>query len=156
MTNEELEIMINEFVDGELDKSKEGYLFTQLSKNDCLREYFKKCGIIKNEFQKSNEKFPFSFDAKILNSLREADIKTTPHYSQNYIQKYLVYLLVIVMVAISVYFIKESQINSKQLERTVMQVENQEKMIKLLINSIPSAEIKSTREESIIITANKM
>ncbi|MCK9281200.1 MAG: hypothetical protein M0P71_11310 [Melioribacteraceae bacterium] len=156
MTNEELEILINEYIDGELDKNKEGFLFTQLSLNHNLRDYFKKCCLLKNEFQKTTEKYPDSLDSNILNSLADIGIKENIISPKNQMQKYFLYMVVIVIGIVSIIFINESSINSRQLEKTVMQLENQEQMIKLLINSIPSAEIKSTREESIIITANKM
>lgn len=156
MRNIELEMMINEFIDGELDKSKEGFLFTQLSMDENLREYFKKCSSLKNEFQKLNEEFPSSLDSKILNSLTSIENPKRVNSTQNNIQKYSGYLFVVILLLVSIFFINESRINSIQLERTVRQIENQEQMIKLLINSIPAAEIKSAKEGTIIITSNKL
>ncbi|KUO60252.1 hypothetical protein APF79_01155 [bacterium BRH_c32] len=156
MKNNELEIMINEFIDGELDKSKEGFLFTQLSMDENLREYFKKCSYLKNEFQKLNEAFPPSLDSKILSSLTSIKQRKDVYSIQNKIPKYSAYLLVAMLLLLSIFFINESRINSIQLEKTVRQVENQEQMIKLLINSIPTAEIKSPKEGTIIITSNKL
>lgn len=156
MKNDELEIMINEFLDGELDKSKEGFLFTQLSLDENFREYFKKHTSLKNEFQNLNEEYPSSLDSEILNSLIKIKPSKEVYSFQNNVAKYSGFLVAIILLILSIFYINESRINSIQLERTIKQVENQEQMIKLLINSIPAAEIKSAQEGTIIITSNKL
>mgnify|MGYP000915249922 FL=1 len=156
MKIDELEIMINEFLDGELDKSKEGFLFTQLSLDENFREYFKKHTSLKNEFQNLNEEYPSSLDSEILNSLIKIKPSKEVYSFQNNVAKYSGFLVAIILLILSIFYINESRINSIQLERTIKQVENQEQMIKLLINSIPAAEIKSAQEGTIIITSNKL
>ncbi len=156
MKNDELEIMINEFLDGELDKSKEGFLFTQLSLDENFREYFKKHTSLKNEFQNLNEEYPSSLDSEILNSLIKIKPSKEVYSFQNNVAKYSGFLVAVILLILSIFYINESRINSIQLERTIKQVENQEQMIKLLINSIPAAEIKSAQEGTIIITSNKL
>jgi hypothetical protein len=156
MKNDELEIMINEFLDGELDKSKEGFLFTQLSLDENFREYFKKHTSLRNEFQNLNEEYPSSLDSEILNSLIKIKPSKEVYSFQNNVAKYSGFLVAVILLILSIFYINESRINSIQLERTIKQVENQEQMIKLLINSIPAAEIKSAQEGTIIITSNKL
>ncbi len=156
MKIDELEIMINEFLDGELDKSKEGFLFTQLSLDENFREYFKKHTSLKNEFQNLNEEYPSSLDSEILNSLIKIKPSKEVYSFQNNVAKYSGFLVAIILLILSIFYINESRINSIQLERTIKQVENQEQMIELLINSIPAAEIKSAQEGTIIITSNKL
>ncbi|MDX9924269.1 MAG: hypothetical protein RBS48_05845 [Ignavibacteriaceae bacterium] len=156
MKIDELEIMINEFLDGELDKSKEGFLFTQLSLDENFREYFKKHTSLRNEFQNLNEEYPSSLDSEILNSLIKIKPSKEVYSFQNNVAKYSGFLVAVILLILSIFYINESRINSIQLERTIKQVENQEQMIKLLINSIPAAEIKSAQEGTIIITSNKL
>ena len=156
MKIDELEIMINEFLDGELDKSKEGFLFTQLSLDENFREYFKKHTSLRNEFQNLNEEYPSSLDSEILNSLIKIKPSKEVYSFQNNVAKYSGFLVAIILLILSIFYINESRINSIQLERTIKQVENQEQMIELLINSIPAAEIKSAQEGTIIITSNKL
>jgi hypothetical protein len=103
MKNDELEIMINEFLDGELDKSKEGFLFTQLSLDENFREYFKKHTSLKNEFQNLNEEYPSSLDSEILNSLIKIKPSKEVYSFQNNVAKYSGFLVAVILLILSIF-----------------------------------------------------
>ena len=71
MNKSELQLMINQYLDGELEKSKEPLLFTHLSNDEESRDYFKELSSIKAALQDSVEDFPDYLEERILYSLEK-------------------------------------------------------------------------------------
>ena len=75
MKTDELMMLINQYFDGEMDKSKEPLLFTELSQDAEAREHFKELNLIKSSVQDTFEEFPFELERRILYSLNETEVK---------------------------------------------------------------------------------
>ena len=69
MNDDKLIEMINLYFDGELEKSREPQLFSQLSANDEAREYFKKLNSLEAAISDSSEELPDDLDERILKSV---------------------------------------------------------------------------------------
>ncbi len=153
MKNEEIEILINEFVDGELEKSKEPLFFTMLSQNEEAREYFKNISILKNAVQDTLEEFPDLLDEKILISAGTSFDKKSRWSLGTWNYSFLGYAAAIVLLFLSFFFFNQSSSYQKELETVIHQVNDQQQMLQLLFNSLPAAEVNSQFENDIIIRA---
>ena len=154
MLNEKIEIMINEFVDGELEKEKENYLFTELGQNDEAREYFKSLTSIKMISSNSTERFPSELDGRILNQLKESSSKFG---FQNFIQgrfSFFAYSLLIIILSIGYFLFNQYNYQQTQLELANQRMVKQERLIQLIMtNQLPPITVEPKTENEIIIQA---
>lgn len=76
--DEKIFMMIDSYIDGELNRNDEDILFEQLALNRDVRDYLRKVNLVKNQTRLSSGGFPSSLERNILTSVRS---RTTPRLS---------------------------------------------------------------------------
>lgn len=153
MKNEDIEIMINEFIDGELEKGKEPMLFSVLSENDEARDYFKNLNLIKSAAYDSATEFPDELDSKILTGAgSQLDQRSTWRLGK-WSYSILGYAAAIIFLFLTLLFFNQSTNYQKDLEAVTSRVNKQQQMLELLFNGLPAAEVNTKLENQIIIEA---
>ena len=154
MLNEKFVIMMNEFVDGELEKEKENFLFTELGQNDEAREYFKSLTSIKMMSANSVEKFPSELDGKILTNLKESSSKSLFQTLIPGRISFLAYSVLIIMLTIGYFLFNQISFQQTQLELANQRVIKQERLIQLIMsNQLPPVTVRPDSENEIVIQA---
>ncbi|MFH1197222.1 MAG: hypothetical protein V1720_16105 [bacterium] len=151
----EMQLLIDRYFDGELKGSEEILMFTRLSQEDEARIYFKQMNLLKSSVQHTIEEFPLDLERNILQKVALIDQKKNS-ISFNYgrIANYISYAAAIVLLFLSIVFYNQSSSYRNELDTTFRKVDNQNKMIELLYNSLPSVEVDSEIENTIIIKAS--
>jgi len=67
--NSEIFLMIDSYVDGELDRNEEEILFEQLASNPEARNYLRKVNVLNNQLKLSAAEFPPHLERDITNSI---------------------------------------------------------------------------------------
>jgi len=145
-------MLINEYLDGELDKSAEQILFNSLKENEDLRQYFKNMITLKKSVKLTEEQIPLSVEKHVLNFIKP---KTENRNIEHFNYKFAFALgFSACLLIISIYlFNRNIEINT-QITQAVNKINEQDKKMELILNSIPSAEIKPVYYKEIIIKSN--
>lgn len=149
--NSEMESLIISYFDGELDKNKEAFLFSELSRDEECREYFKKVNKFKNIIQETNDEFPLDLERKILNSVKSSKPKIELRKS---FFPVVSYSLTIIVLIISLFMFLEVREYRSEIQKTSERLIEQQKTINLLINSLPPVEVETELKNAVIIKAN--
>ena len=83
MDDKRLIEMINLYLDGELKKDQELFLFTRLAADDEAREYFSQLNNIKTALAGSPVEFPEDLDERILGTISSENSSGRFHFSNN-------------------------------------------------------------------------
>ncbi len=151
MLSDDIKKIVDQYFDGELEKSKETFLFSELSVNEESREYFKRVNKYKNAIQEAYEEFPASLERKIFSSVRGLSVKS---YSKSRLFPLLSYSLALVLLIIGLFMFLEVREYRKEIQLTSRQMIEQQKTINLLINSLPPVKIETELNNAVIIKAN--
>ena len=147
-----IKILINEYLDGEINKNDEKELFNSLADNEDLRQFFRNMVTLKKSIKLSEEQVSLSVDRHILNNIKpKSEVKKVDHfnYKFGFALGFSACLLII-----SIYlFNRNLEINS-QITQAVNKINEQDKKMELILNSIPSAEIKPVYYKEVIIQSN--
>ncbi len=155
MKTEQLMRMINEFVDGELPKEKEAFLFTELSNDEVAREYFKKVNSLKLITNEQAETFPAQLDSKILN-----EIKTkTSYFSFANLKanavSYLSYIVLIISLAGGYFLYNHTIFQEHQFKISQEKIEQQQELLNLIMtNQLEPITVEPKFEKEIVIQAD--
>ena len=152
MKVEDYKYMINSYFDGELDREKEALLFTYLSQNEECREYFKSMNLLKSSIEKTNEEFPEELEERIFYSLQKTEGRKLSFFSNN-LFAIASYALAVILIISSILFYNESNSYKQKLEKTIEHVNRQEQLMQVLINSLPTPEIKVKASNEVIVTS---
>jgi hypothetical protein len=144
--------LINEFIDGELEKGKEPLLFSMLSQHEEARDYFKNLSLIKSAVFDSSVEFPDALDSKILIGAG-SQIEKRSKWAVNWNYSFLGYAAAIILLFLSIFFFNQSSSYQKDLEAVSARVNEQQQMLQLLFNVLPAAQVNSTLQNEIIIEA---
>ena len=156
MESDELFEMIDEFFDGELDKSKEPVLFLSLSTNEAARNYFRGNHLLKSVANEMQEEFPHELERKILLKTISFDKKSL--FGQR-LKPLFVYASIMIFFFVGLFFYFEANTYKNDLAKINNKLENQDRTIESIINSLPSAEIKGVHLENmkaIIVKSTKL
>jgi hypothetical protein len=153
MNTEEIKLMADEFLDGELEKNKEPILFTHLSLDEEAREYFKSLNSIKSVVNSTIEEFPDSLDSRILHSITSTNRKNFFFTVKNNVPAFLSYTLAVLFFVVSLIFYFETVNYRSILEQKNMQVIQQTQMIELLMNSLPMTEVTASYPNPVKVEA---
>lgn len=153
MNTEEIKLMADEFLDGELEKNKEPILFTHLSLDEEAREYFKSLNSIKSVVDSTIEEFPESLDSRILHSISSTNKKNVFFTVKNNIPALLSYALAVVFLIVSIVFYTQTLDYKETLDTKIEQVDQKNQMIELLMNSLPQTEVNAKLDNEVIIKA---
>ena len=152
MNSENIIELIDMYFDGELKKDKEIYLFSELSANSEAREYFKRCNALKNMIQSGKEEFPNFLDEKILRKVGDMRENSFLNFINRNVHAIVSYAVTVVLMVVSLYFYSQSGNYKEQLYETALQIKTQNKLINMLYNSLPTAEVKTTVDYKVIVT----
>jgi len=152
MSTEEIKNIINQYFDNELTKGEEAILFTQLSRNDVARDYFKEMNLLKTVVEESAENYPEKLDTQIFSQIKREDNSVRIISNRSRIFTAFSYGFALVLLALSFFFYNESIQYREKLELTSQQVYKQNQMIHVLFNSLPQTEIRAEYANEIIVT----
>jgi len=143
--------MIDEYLDGELEKSKEQNLFVSLSANDQARNYFRQNRLLKSMTSEMQEAFPEKIEKKILSK--------TILYERNKflnlkIRPILAYAAIIFLFCISLFFYSQVRAYKEDINQVHLDIQKQNRTIQILLNSLPTAEVQGKYFNAVIIKSN--
>ena len=153
MNTEKLKIKINEYFDGELTKAEEAFLFSQLSDDEEVREYFKDCSRITNVIQESFEEIPNKLEERILLSVGDLSEKLNDSFFRKWNYTIAAYAAAVVLLIVSIFFFTSNNEYKQKLETTIEKVNTQNQMIQMLYHSLPAAEVDTKLENQVIVNA---
>lgn len=155
MNTEEIKILINKYFDNELEKNKESMLFFQISESEELRNYFKGLNFIQNTIYESKEKYPQNLEERIFEKLGNptGPDKSSYMFSGRIISS-ISYVLGIFLLFLSLFLYFESAGQKNEIEIVNREIQRQTRIINLLYNALPAAQVESNFENEIIINAN--
>jgi hypothetical protein len=151
METNELLKMIDEYFDGELQKSDEQSLFVSLSANEQARNYFRQNRLLKSITSEMQEAFPEKIEKKILS---KTVLNREDRILNRRMRSLLAYAALIALFFISLFFYSESVSYKHDIARINNQIENKDRTIKRLVNSLPLTEIKAQTSNEVIIKEN--
>lgn len=147
MSSQKIKELINRYFDNELEKSEEVFLFTQLSQEEEAREYFKQMNVLSENMKNTFEEFPIGLEEEILNST-VAGIRKRDKFSFN-IQSLIGYAFSIVLLVISLFIYTQSIEYKKDIEMNIMQISQQNKMLEMMFNALPTTIVNANLENEI-------
>ncbi|KUG25962.1 hypothetical protein ASZ90_004212 [hydrocarbon metagenome] len=155
MNTEKLITMVNEFLDGELPKEKENFLFTGLGNDETAREYFKKLNSLKLITNETAESFPQNLDLKILTELKDKEPVGLFHLIRSRSIAYVSVLLLVISLLTGYYLFEQTNIKKEELILAKAKIEQQEKLINLVMtNQLSPVTVYPTYDNEIIIKAD--
>jgi len=143
--------LIQLYHDGELEKSREPFLFVHLSCCEDCRLFFKQMNNISSYIKK--EEFPAELEDKIFNSIKNAGRKNENIYYKKLIIPALTYAALFLLIATGIFFY--FKMNEYKSEMTVInrQLQYQSQTIELLYNSLSPTVAHANYSHEIIIKA---
>ena len=144
--------IINQYFDNELTKGEEIVLFSQLSQNDEARNYFKDMNLLRTTTESSFVEYPEKLDEKIFSQLKREEPTRVLRINRSRVFEVVSIGFAIILLAISFFFYNESMQYRNKLEVTSQQVNQQNRMIQILFNTLPQAEVRGTLENTIVVT----
>lgn len=151
MLNDEIKMMVDHYFDGELNKNKEAFLFSELSGNEECREYFKAMNRLKNVVQNSLEEFPIGLESRIYSYIKN---KREGIQWYKKIFPVLSYSLAVILLVASIFMFNELRGYRNDIQLSSQKMIEQQKTINLLINSLPNVEVESEIPNAVIVKAN--
>jgi len=151
MNTEELKKTIQLYFDGELEKSKEPLLFTSLSQDEEARDYFKSINLLKNAIDETKEEFPRELEERIFYPLKKKEVKSINGFFKLPITRIISYSIAVILIIINIYLLGRINSYSDKVNAVQTVVQNQNQMIELLFNSLPTTEVKAVKTNNHIL-----
>ncbi len=136
--------MINLYFDGELTKSEEVSLFSLLAGDQNARDYFKQLSIIRNAVDSDIEDVPVELEERILRSVGSTAAAKKGIFSNIKIFSAVSYAAALVLLFLSGYLFFKVSNYQERVDNLSQQMIYQSKTIDLLLNSLPSVEIRAS------------
>ena len=151
MESNDLLKIIDEYLDGELEKSKEPGLFILLSNNEIARNYFKQRHLLKSVAGQMQEEFPEELEKNIL--ARTVLNEKNKFFTQK-MKLVISYAAIIVLFCISLFFYSQVRTYKEDINQVHQDIQKQNRTIQILLNSLPTTEINGKFSNAIIIKSN--
>lgn len=148
-----IKYMIDKYFDGELEKQKEAFLFIELARDELAREYFKQMNSLKSALETSAEEFPQQLEEKIFRSVIDKK-ETSAIFNSRKIFTATSYALTIILIVVSFFFYNQTRNYQNSIEAINRQIDRQNQIIQILMNSMPAAEVNPKYENTIVVKAN--
>lgn len=156
MNCDDIKLMISEYLDGELVKEKEAFLFTHLSACGDCREEFKIQNSIQHQTKINQREVSDRFEKKLFSTIENRN-KTFAH---RWITKptpvYINYLLGIIVIAITLFsFLQTASLRNElyafqmRYENSLQQINYQAMQMYNMMNSLPAVEIQPIKSSVI-------
>ena len=151
METNDLLKMIDEYLDGELEKSKEQSLFISLSANEQARNYFRQIWLLKSVASEMEEDFPEKVEKKILS---RTILNGKNKFFTQRTKLVISYAAIIVLFCISLFFYSQIRTYKEDINQVHLDIQKQTRTIQILLNSLPTAEINGKFSNAVIIKSN--
>jgi hypothetical protein len=156
METGEIKYLISHYFDDELKTEKEILLFSELSKNEELRSYFKKYNMLKSAALHDIKPFPAQLEKRILNT--GAAVPAQKEIIITHIKKFsqlLPYAAAIVLFILALLYSRKSDAYEKQIFSLTREVEDQNDKIELLFHALPPIEVTPNYKQTNHIYYNR-
>lgn len=154
MSSNKIIELINLYFDGELDKGREAFLFTELSQSPEGREYFKQLSRIKTSIDESLEDFPEELDERILRSVSRTSENKFSFFTGQRLFASVSYAVAVLLIVLSGYLFMKVSTYQEKVDTLSQQMNFQTKTIQMLYNSLPVAEVTAEFSNKVIITSD--
>lgn len=154
MSSNKIIELINLYFDGELDKGREAFLFTELSQSPEGREYFKQLSRIKTSIDESLEDFPEELDERILRSVSRTSENKFSFFTGQRLFASVSYAVALILIVLSGYLFMKVSTYQEKVDNLSQQMNFQTKTIQMLYNSLPVAEVTAEFSNKVIITSD--
>ena len=151
--NKEILEMINLYADGELDRKEEASLFVLLFQDEEARNYFRSLQIMKTGIAQSIEEVPDKLEEKIVKSITDRQTLKTSLSSVKTFTSKIPYAFTAILLILCMYIFLKFDSYQAKLEVISNQLQNQNKTIEMLYNSLPAAEVTGQLKNKIIVTS---
>ncbi len=153
MNCENYQMLIQSFLDGELEKEKEGIIFTHLSQCQDCREFMKGINLLNSTAQAEIKEFPLSLDEKIMLAIEKRETKTQSNIFTFRMPAYISYALGIVIILLGLYLFDTTREYRSEMREAVNTMKEQNQQIQLIMNCLPEAEAKAKIQNAILVQA---
>jgi predicted anti-sigma-YlaC factor YlaD len=153
MNCDDIKIMIYEYLDGELPKEKEAFLFTHMANCVKCREEFKQQNLIKHTVQINQKEVSVKFEERLFKAVAGTKMKSMAPVSGIGIKTRVSYAVAVLLLVTSIILFSEGAGYKQQLQNVSYRIEEQNKLIKALFNSIPFDENAVNVQKPIIVSA---
>lgn len=158
MNCEKYQMLIQEFLDGELDKKQELEMFAHLSECEECRVFMKHCSLISGAVVSSIETFPDSLERTIFTQIDEKFIEKSGFSWFKPAPAIISLVFSVILIIVSVFlFVQSSNTDDlyKDNYRQAMQViYQQNKQLDLLLNSMSTIQVTEELKNKVIIKPN--
>ena len=154
MNNDKILEMINLYLDGELDKSKEVALFSLLASDQSARDYFRQLSLIRNTTENSAEEFPFELEERILRSVGSKTQNKVGIFSHLKIFSAISYAAALILLFISGYLFFKISNYQERVDNLSQQIIFQSRTMQMLYNSLPTTEVTAEFSNKVIVKSN--
>jgi len=149
---EKIFIMIDSYIDGELNRSDEDLLFEQLALNPDARDYLRKVNLVNNQTRLTGAEFPASLERNILHGISS---KPAFRVSRNTrLAGYFSAGISIILLLLSVFLLSQVTDYRAEINIALSRMQKQDQMIEALYNSYPPAEVHARYSNEIIVKPN--
>lgn len=152
MENSKIKNIINHYFDNELSKAEEIILFTELTQDEEARAYFKDMNTLRGITDFAIEEYPNSLDDKVFSRISSVEEVTPFFQKRSNLFNAVSYAFAIILLIVSIFFYYESSKYKDTIELTYQHLNQQNKMINVLLNGLPPAEVRAEFANEVIIT----
>jgi len=153
MNCENYQILIQSFVDGELEKEKEGIIFTHLSQCQDCREFMKGINLLNSTAQQEIKEFPLALDEKIMRTIEKRELHGHANVFTFRMPAYVSYALGIIIIFLGLYLFDTTKEYRSEMREAVNTMKEQNQQMQQIMNSLPEVEIQSELPNPVIIQA---
>lgn len=147
--NNEIFLMIDSYIDGELNQKDEEILFEQLALNSDARDYFRRVNLISNQTRLLTDEFPYKLEENITEKLYSAG-SVRRSFSQR-ATGYAAAAVSVILLIISLLLLNEVSGYRQEINSAINQLNKQNTIIEALYNSLPATEVHAKYSNEIII-----
>ena len=147
--NDEIFLMIDSYIDGELSRNDEDILFEQLALNSDARDYFRKVNLIRNQTECLTKEFPVMLEKKIISGVQRNSLQRYS-YSARF-TGIVAAGISIFLLAITFFLLNQVADYRNEIRSAVNQMRKQSTIIEALYNSFPPTEVHAQYSNEIII-----
>ncbi len=149
MNCDDIKLMISEYLDGELSKEKEAFLFTHLSSCGDCREEFKMQNSIQHQTKINQKEVSDNFEKKLFNEIEKQERTFAHRFITKPTPVYINYLLGAIVIAITLFsFMQTASLRNElyafqlRYENSLQQINYQSMQMYNMMNSLPAVEIR--------------
>lgn len=142
-------LMIDSYIDGELNRSDEDILFEQLAVNSDARDYLRKVNLVNNQTKLTVTEFPSELERNILSGITR---KSVPGISGTArLTGYISAGISLILLIISLFLLEQVSDYRTEMNDAMNRMQKQNQMIEALYYSYPAAEVHARYSNEIIV-----